>query len=87
MVVIQDDRYDATASITICPLTTDPTEIPLLRTRVETGPTTGLTRPSNVMVDKVTTMPKDRLGERIGELEDNDMLSLSRALIVFLGLA
>jgi mRNA interferase MazF len=39
------------------------------------------------MVDKLTTMPRSTLGERIGAVSDTDMLSLSRSLVVFLGLA
>lgn len=87
VLIIQDDRFDATDSITICPLTTDPTEIPLLRIPVQTGASTGLGRPSSLMVDKVTTMPRSKLGRRIGAVSDDEMLSLSRSLVVFLRLA
>ncbi len=75
------------ARAAICPLTTDPTEIPLLRIRLEAGSRTGLSHASNVMVDKLTTMPRRKLGEQIGVVSDTDMLALSRALVVFLGLA
>jgi len=87
VLVVRDDRFDATGSITICPLTTDPTEIPLLRVQVNPGSSTGLTQPSSIMIDKLTTLPRSKLGERIGAVSDNDMLALSRALVVFLGLA
>lgn len=87
VVVVQDDRFDATDSVTICPLTTDPTEIPLLRIPLDSDVRTGLDRPSNLMVDKLTTMPRSRLGERIGAVSDTDMLALSRVLVVFLGIA
>lgn len=87
VLVVQDDRFDATDSITICPLTSDPTEIPLLRIQLDPGPATGLAQPSSIMIDKLTTMPRSKLGEHIGQVADTDMLALSRALIVFLGLA
>lgn len=87
VLVVQDDRFDATDSITICPLTTDPTEIPLLRIRLDPESGTGLANPSSIMVDKLTTMPRSKLGEHIGGVSDTDMLALSRALVVFLGLA
>ncbi len=87
VVIVQDDRFDATDSITICPLTTDPLEIPLLRIRLDDEPATGLTRPSSIMVDKLTTMPRAKLGEQIGEISDTTMLALSRNLVVFLGIA
>jgi mRNA interferase MazF len=87
VLVIQDDRFDATDSITICPVTSDATEIPLLRVPLEVEQTTGLSQPSNIMVDKITTMPRSKLGEYIGAVSDTTMLTLSRALIVFLGIA
>jgi len=87
VLVVQDDRFDVTDSITVCPLTTDPTEIPLLRIPLSPGADTGLAQPSSLMVDKLTTMPRSKLGERIGAVSDTDMLGLSRSLVVFLGLA
>jgi mRNA interferase MazF len=39
------------------------------------------------MVDKVTTIPKAKIGTRIGRLSDEDILRLNRALVVFLGIA
>jgi len=87
VLVVQDDRFDATDSITICPLTTDPTEIPLLRIPLNPEADTGLDQPSSLMVDKLTTMPRSKLGERVGAVSDTDMLALSRSLVVFLGLA
>ncbi|MGH3437952.1 MAG: type II toxin-antitoxin system PemK/MazF family toxin [Sciscionella sp.] len=52
VLVIQDDRFDATDSITICSVTSDPTEIPLLRIPLEDKRTTGLSRPSSIMVTR-----------------------------------
>ncbi|MHB1810157.1 MAG: type II toxin-antitoxin system PemK/MazF family toxin [Solirubrobacteraceae bacterium] len=87
VLIVQDDRFDATDSVTICPLTSDPTEIPLLRIRLDPGSTTGLAEPSSIMVDKVTTMPRSKLGDHIGGVHETDMLALARSLVVFLGLA
>lgn len=87
VLVVQDDRFDTTDAITICPLTTDPTEIPLLRIPLSPGADIGLDQPSSLMVDKLTTMPRSKLGERIGAVSDTDILALSRSLVVFLGLA
>jgi mRNA interferase MazF len=86
-VIVQDDRFDATASVTICALTTDPTEAPLFRLEVEPDDRNGLDRPSSLMVDKLTTVPRTSLGEQIGRLSDDDVVRLSRAIVVFLGLA
>jgi mRNA interferase MazF len=87
MVVLQDDRFDATASITICAFTTDPTEAPLFRLLIEPSARNGLRAPCRLMVDKITTIPKAKVGSRIGSLEDAAILRLNRAVLVFLGLA
>jgi mRNA interferase MazF len=86
-VVVQDDRFDATASVTICALTTDPTEAPLFRLQVQPDELNRLDRPSGLMVDKLTTVPRTSLGEQLGRLGDEDLVRLDRAIVVFLGLA
>ncbi len=85
--VVQDDRFDATESVTVCAFTTDPTDAPLLRIPVEPDEVNGLREPCTVMIDKITTVPRAKLGERIGQLGDDDMVRLGRAILVFLGLA
>lgn len=87
IVIIQDDRFDTTNSITICALTSDPTDVPLVRPLVEPDAANGLRAASRLMVDKITTLPKSKLGKRIGNLNEADMLRLNRAVLVFLGLA
>lgn len=87
VLIVQDDRFDATASTTVCPLTSDPTDIPLLRVALDPTDNNGLAEPSRIMLDKVTTMSRSKLGERIGRVSDTDMAALSRGLVVFLGLA
>jgi len=87
VIVVQDDRFDATQSVTVCPCTTNPTPAPLIRLPLEPNATNGLVNPCRAMVDKITTLSKERLGSRIGCLEDEDLLRLNRAVLVFLGLA
>jgi mRNA interferase MazF len=86
-VIVQEDRFEATSSITICAFTTDPTDAPLLRMLIEPSDRNGLANASRLMIDKITTVPKSRLGTRIGKLNDEDVVRLNRALTVFLGLA
>jgi mRNA interferase MazF len=86
-VIVQEDRFQGTNSITLCAFTTDPTEAPLLRMLVEPTDKNGLSIASRLMIDKITTVPKTRLGKRIGKLHDKDIVRLNRALTVFLGLA
>ncbi len=86
-VIVQEDRFEATSSITLCVFTTDPTEAPLLRMLVEPTDRNGLKSASRLMIDKITTVPKARIGKRLGKLNDEDVVRLNRALMVFLGLA
>lgn len=86
-VVIQDDAFDATASVTVCAFTTDPTEAPLFRLGIEPSDRNGLSRRSSLMVDKITAVPKRKIGERVGKLDDEDLVRLNRAIMVLLGLA
>ncbi len=85
--VVQDDSFDATDSITICSFTTDLIEAPLFRLPVEPSERNGLRATSQLMVDKITTVPKSKIGERIGRLDDEDIVRLNQAVLVFLGLA
>jgi mRNA interferase MazF len=87
VVIVQDDRFDATGSITVCALTTDPTDAPLFRVAIAPDGNNQLREISRLMVDKLTTVPRSKLGERIGRLNDEDLIRLSRAMVVFLGLA
>lgn len=87
VVIVQDDRFDATSSVSVCPFTTNPVDAPLVRIPIEPSDDNGLDRPSRLMVDKVTTVPRSSLGERLGRLSDAELVALNRSLIVFLGLA
>ncbi len=87
VVIMQDDRFYATDSVTVCAFTTDPINAPLIRLPVEPDTRNGLRAPCSLMVDKVTTIPRSKLGEQIGLLSDQDMTRLDRAIFVFLGLA
>ena len=86
-VIVQDDVFDATDSVTICAFTSDPTEAPLFRVLVEPSSENGLEQPSRLMADKLTTVARTRLGKPLGRLADQDMVRLKRAILVFLGMA
>ena len=86
-VIVQDDSFDATESITIGALTTDKTEAPLFRLPIEPNGRNGLRAPCRLMVDKITTVTKTKVGTRVGRLDDEDILRLNQAMLVFLGLA
>ena len=86
-VVLQDDAFDATASMTICPFTTHSVDAPLVRLAVDPSEQTGLRVPSQLMIDKITTVSKSKCVTRVGRLSDEDMVRVNRAVLVFLGLA
>jgi len=87
VVILQDDRFDRTDSVTVSAFTTDATEAPLFRLLIKPSESNGLRAECRLMVDKVTTVPRTKLGISIGQLADKDMLRLNRAVLVFLGIA
>ncbi len=87
VVIVQDDRFDATDSTTICAFTTNETDAPLFRLLVQPNERNGLRATCRLMVDKITTVPKTKVGARVGRLDDEDILRLNQAILVFLGLA
>lgn len=86
-VIVQDDSFEGTQSVTICTVTTNPTEAPLFRVLVEPSEQNGLLVPGRLMADKIATVRKSKLGRQIGRLADEDILRLNQAMLVFLGLA
>ena len=86
VVILQDDRFDMTDPVTVCAFTTDPTDAPLFRLLIKPGQRNGLRAECRLMVDKVTTVPKTKIGAYVGRLADEDMVRLNRAVLVFLGI-
>jgi mRNA interferase MazF len=80
-------RFDATDSVTLALCTSDPSELPLFRVAITPDATNGLRKPTSVMADKITTILRAKLGNKLGTLSDDDMRSLDTAIIMFLGLA
>ncbi len=85
--IVQDDRFEDSASVTVCALTSDPTDAPLFRVPLTPSDENGLHEPCRVMVDKITTVRRERLSRRIGSLSAADMRRIDRAMLVFLGIA
>jgi mRNA interferase MazF len=86
VVIIQHEHFDDLESVTFCGFTRDPTDLPLFRIAIEPTPSNGLEFPSRIMVDKILTTPKTKLGYRIGQLDARDIARLNQALALFLGL-
>lgn len=85
-VIVQDDEFESLPSATVCMFTTNPIEA-VVRVAIEPTSTNGLDSTSYLMVDKISTVWKSRLGVHIGRLSDEDLVRLNQALLVFLGFA
>ena len=85
--VIQSDLFDEHPSVTILPLTSELRDTPLFRVAIEPNQENGLQKPSQVMVDKAHTVAREKLSDPFGSLSDALMVSINRALALFLGFA
>jgi len=84
--VIQADTFDSVPSLTVAPLTSELHDAPLLRVTIRAGAGSGLTTPSQVMVDKITTVPRSKVGQRIGSVETSTLRAVNQAIKGFLDL-
>jgi mRNA interferase MazF len=84
--VVQHDAFDALPSVTLLPLTSDLRALPLVRVPVHPGEETGLRVRSEIQIDKVMTIPREKVGPRIGALDEVTMQLVNEALGRFLGL-
>ena len=85
-IILQSDQAGDLSTVTICPLTTDQEHGARVRIPIEPSALNGLDSPSRIMVDRIATVRKTRLGGRIGQLSAGELERLSHALILFLGL-
>ena len=86
-VILQDDAFDATHSVTVCPVTSSDVDARSTRPAIEPSASNGLQVTSRLMVDKITTVSRAKLGRRVGRLSTDEVIRLNRAIVVFLGLA
>ena len=84
--VVQSDLFAELPSAVICPLTTLREDAGLFRLEVEPSPLTGLREVSQVAIDKITVVPIAKIGEAIGQADDDLFLRVNRALALFLGI-
>jgi mRNA interferase MazF len=85
--VVQSDLFNSThPSLTIVPVTTTLVDAPLFRVTAEASTSNGLRSLSQLMVDKITTVPRPRVAKTIGRLEDDLLLRVTRATALWLGI-
>jgi mRNA interferase MazF len=85
--VVQSDLFSNHPTVTVLLMTTTLTEAPLLRIEIEPTPENGLNEPSQISVDEVFTVRREKIGSVIGEVDDSTMVAVGRSMVVFLGLA
>lgn len=85
--VIQSDCFAGHPSVTVLPVTSELRQTPLFRIEVEPTPENNLKKTSQVMVDKLQTVPCEKVGTAFGQMDDATMLSVNRALALWLGFA
>lgn len=83
--IVQDDRFDATDSLTVCPFTSTEVDAPLLRVSVTADEANGLGQDCFLMVDKMTTVRRSNARTVVGRLEATTLVEFERRLLVFLG--
>src|ERR1700681_2514461 len=87
-VVVQTDAFPQNhASVVVCQLTSDLVDAPDFRVTIEPRPENGLRLKSQVMADKSVTIRRERIGQKIERLDNQDMARLGAALAFVLGLA
>ena len=85
--IIQSDLFLETNSVTVLPLTSHLIEAPLLRIPIAPTVLNGLQVMSQAMIDKIYTTPRDKIGDVIGHIDMQTMVTIERALALFLGVA
>ena len=85
--VIQSDLFDTLSSVTLCLITSTLLDAPVFRITVDPSPENGLQRISQIEVDKIQTVRRERVGRVIGRLDDATMLKINRSLAAFIGIA
>lgn len=85
--VIQADHFSKHSSVTVLPITSTLISAPLLRINIQPSAENGLSKPSQVMVDKVMTIKREKIGKIFGHIDANLLIEVERCLAVFLGIA
>jgi len=85
--VVQSDLFEDLPSVTLCLVTSELRDAPIFRITVDPSQENGLRRVSQIQVDKVMTVARERVGEVIGRLDDATLLKVNRSLAVFVGIA
>ena len=85
--VVQSDLFNPThAGVTVCPITSDCVDAPLFRLTLPPGSRTGLRGVSQVMIDKIVSVPRAAISDEIGECDARELDAVDDGLRRWLGL-
>ncbi len=85
--VVQSDLFNPThQSVTLCPITSDCVDAPLFRISLPPGERTGLRLASQIMVDKIVSVPRSAITDEIGRCDTAELEAAEDALRRWLGL-
>ena len=85
-IIVQSNLLSTLDSVLVCPVTTVIVDASAVRITIEPSPTNGLQQLSQIMVDKITALRRDKVGTPFGHLTARQMTSVNRALLLVVGL-
>ena len=85
--VVQSNYFSEHPSVSVLPITSELRQTPLFRIDAEPDENNGLRKHSQIMVDKIQTVPAEKIGQVIGVLDEATMMEVNRALALWLGFA
>ena len=86
--VIQSDMFNETHNtVTVALITSDLIDAPIFRVNIDPTEENGLNHKSQIQVDKMMTIKKDKVGNVIGKADDATMIKINRAMALWVGLA
>ena len=87
-VIVQSDAFpEDHASVIVCQMTSDLADAPDFRVTVEPRASNGLREISQIMADKPVTLRRERIGQIVGRLTEDEIVALDAALAFVMGLA
>jgi mRNA interferase MazF len=85
--IVQSDLFQEHPSVTVCLLTSHLRQTPLFRYEVEPCIDNGLSSTSQVQIDKLMTVPRQKIGQMIGRLSTKQMNEITKLLVLWVGVA
>jgi mRNA interferase MazF len=86
-VIVQSDLFNPThASVVVCPITSHMVDAPLFRLTLQPNRRNGLRQRSQIMIDKLVAVQRDKIADCIGKLSDRELVAVDRALALWLEL-